>query len=68
MAQWQIVDAQGISQPELFDDGDTAKPGEEGFSQAGVKAKCTALGAGFTFNYVGTPNWVPPQPQEEASE
>lgn len=65
MAQWQIIDTNGQPQPDLFDDGFTAKPGEEGFTQDGVKAKCSALGEGFTFNYVGTPNWMPPQPEEE---
>jgi hypothetical protein len=46
-----------------FDDGDTTKPGEEGFS----RAKAEKQFGHKNFSYMGTPNWQPPaQPDEEA--
>lgn len=60
MAQWQIIKADNTPEPELFDDGFTSRPGEPEFTQDGIKAKCASLGEGYTFNYIGTPNWVSP--------
>lgn len=53
MAIWQIENAQ-------WDDGDTFRPGEDGFSTEKVKAHAK----GKPFNYVGTPNWEAPEPPE----
>lgn len=57
MALWQ-----NATTHETWDDGDTFAPGEAGFSTDKVAAKWAADG----FNYMGTPNWMPP-PQDAQS-
>lgn len=59
MGQWQIIDqnrnGQYIPAPDLYDDGDTKRPSDPGFSLAAV----IAYAAGKWFNFMGTPNWRP---------
>lgn len=55
MALWHI-----LSTDEQFDDGLTAKPGEEGFTRELAEEHAN----GGEFNYIGTPNWSPPAGQE----
>lgn len=64
MALWQILDKDGNPTGLPWDDGDRAKPGEDGFSPDKVKKH--AKGAGF--NYIGTPNWEPPAPEDGAQQ
>ena len=45
---------------EQFDDELTFLPGEEGFTRARAKKHFKT----DDFNYVGTPNWQPPEPQD----
>lgn len=46
-----------------FDDGLTAKPGEEGFTREIAAAHFKSA----AFSYVGTPNWAPPATEDEAA-
>jgi hypothetical protein len=57
MSQWQILQA-GVplvvgGNSAVFDDGETPKPGEEGFSRAAVDAYLATLGVGHGANYMG---------------
>lgn len=57
MALWHMLERniKGIWVPEgeCWDDGDTCKPGEEGFSVTAVIAQA----AGRMYNYICTHNW-----------
>jgi hypothetical protein len=54
MAQWQIMKSGAPTTSPLFDDGDAAQPGDDGFSTDAVKAHVATLGAAADgFNYVG---------------
>lgn len=55
MALWQILDKNGVAQPEQFDDGLAFMPGEDGFSTDAVSAKAKKIGG--SFNMIGVPNW-----------
>ncbi len=60
MALWQH-DQSG----DRFDDGLTAKPGEESFTREPAEAHF----GDKNFSYMGTPNWAPPaEPDEPAGE
>lgn len=64
MALWQIIKPGKTLEPQ-WDDGLTAKPGEEAFSSEAV----TAYAGKGNFNYIGTPNWEPPaEPESQATE
>jgi hypothetical protein len=56
MALWQIIDTNKGKLKEQWDDGETARPGEEGFSTR----KVAKYAGKENFNYIGTPNWEPP--------
>jgi hypothetical protein len=63
MARWQIIDTKDGKLKEQWDDGETTRPGEEGFSTA----KVAKYAGKANFNYMGTPNWEPPvvaEPEE----
>ncbi len=60
MAQWQILNDDGEPH-EVWDDGLTAKPGDPDFSTKKVKAKAKKR----AFSYIGTPNWKPPETEED---
>lgn len=63
MGQWQIISAKGVPVGELFDDGGWQRPGDDGFSQDAVRAKCQK---GESFNYVGaSPLATSPQAQAD---
>ena len=46
---------------EQFDDGLTFRPGEDGFTRALAAAHFGAS----PFDYLGTPNWLPSEIEEE---
>lgn len=56
MAQWKHDTTHAI-----WDDGQTTKPGEEGFSRDLAQAHF----GNKNFSYMGTPNWqAPPEPEK----
>jgi hypothetical protein len=57
MALWRADDGD-----KEFDDGLTAKPGEEGFTRELAQAEF----GDTPFSYVGTPNWKPTPIPDEA--
>jgi hypothetical protein len=66
MSQWMILKA-GVPQVSagqnvVYDDGNPAKPGEDGFSRDLVNAYCAGLGTTYGANYLGPSltNLLPP--------
>jgi hypothetical protein len=57
MGLWQIIDQNRdgifVPAPSLYDDGETKRPNDAGFSLASV----IAYAAGRMFNFMGVPNW-----------
>lgn len=60
MARWQIMKGGKPTNDPLFDDGNTAAPGEDGFSTDPVAAHVATLGVQADgFNYVGVSEAAP---------
>lgn len=55
MAIWQLLDADGVAQPDQFDDGLAFMPGEDGFSTVAVSKAAAKIGG--TFSMIGVPGW-----------